>query len=103
MPPLKRLLPLLAGLVALGSCVRPDSPTSVSGPVDVPLAIQPAIVSSPANATALPINRIRARVVRTDDGTVLGETEVDVSPSAAEWALELAARLQGSSPRYGWM
>ena len=55
----------------------------------VDVALQPAIVSGPADATAQPINLIRATVLRADDGSQLAEVDFPVSPDDAEWEISV--------------
>ena len=79
----------LACVVLIASCLGSDSPTAVE-PGHVALAIQPALVASAADGSALPINRVRSTAVRISDGAVVGETVVTVDPTAASWALAKA-------------
>ncbi len=82
---------LLGVAVLVGSCVSKDSPTGVGrgGPLDVP--VRPALVPSPADAGAAPVDRIRARVARIPDGTLIGESVTEVDPNAESWEIELSA------------
>lgn len=84
-PPIVATLSLLFFLTA---CSAGD------GPVDSALAFQSfsprlALIESPSNAAALPINRIGLVASRVDDGAVLHEASVDVDPSAPEWAVDV--------------
>ena len=83
-PPLHLLLLALV----VGSCIGSDTPTGV-GELAVHIPINPALVPSPADAGAAPINRIRAQALRASDNAVLGETVVDVEPTDDAWEIEL--------------
>lgn len=72
------------------SCVRVDDPTGLGQSGDVLLPIQPALIPSPADAGADPIDRIRIWATRVSDGVTIGENEVDVDPGAEEWPIELS-------------
>ncbi len=78
----------LAVALALGSCLGGDNPTDVREAL-VRVALQPALIPSPADASALPIHRIRAVVTRAADGGLLRERRFDVSPTAPSWAIDL--------------
>jgi len=75
-------------LALLVACSAGDGPVAPSSPLG---AVQPrlSLVESAANATALPIGRIRLVSARVTDGAVLHEASVDVDPSAAEWSLDI--------------
>ncbi|MEQ1857949.1 MAG: Ig-like domain-containing protein, partial [Longimicrobiales bacterium] len=89
------LLARLLVVVAIGSCVGNDGPTAV--PDQAVIALQPALIPSPADASALPINRIRTVVSRAADGALLREQQFEVSPSATSWSIDLDVPA-GSSP-----
>lgn len=90
---------ILALALLVGSCIGTDSPTGVGEhQARLNLPIQPALIPSPADAGAAPINRIRARAVRVSNNQVLGETTVTVDPSAAEWTIVLTAQMPGGQP-----
>lgn len=77
------LLPLV-----LASCTSAlDSPTQPSGVWGIQL--QPALIPSAADGSALPINRIRTVTTEASAGTVLSEDSFDVSPTAEEWEIEV--------------
>lgn len=48
-----------------------------------------AVVESPSNDDAMPINRIALVSARVEDGAVLDEAVVDVDPTDDEWVLEV--------------
>ena len=83
----------LIGLVILlmiGSCVSSDSSTGIDdATIPAGIVVQPAIIESPANASALPINQIRAVTARVPDNIVLGDTTITVDPNASEWDVTL--------------
>ncbi|MBM4182749.1 MAG: hypothetical protein FJ207_00830 [Gemmatimonadetes bacterium] len=83
---------MTCGLLA-ASCLGRYAPTGVRGDGLATLAISPALIPSPADATALPVNHIRMVAARVSDGTVLGTTTVDVDPAAPNWTLSLDVRL----------
>ncbi|MGE0161337.1 MAG: beta strand repeat-containing protein [Gemmatimonadales bacterium] len=84
------LLLLLTPGLLLVSCVSREGPTGPGGEALIGLALQPALIPSAADGTALPVNRVRAVVTRTSDSAVLADLRFDVSPSDATWALDLA-------------
>lgn len=77
------LLPLL--LVSCSPAL--DSPTQPFGGVGIHL--QPALIPSAADGSALPIQRIRTVTTEATSGTVLSEESFDVSPTADEWEIEV--------------
>lgn len=81
--PHKWLAILALTVVASGCFVSETVSIDTSSPLG--LAIQPALIPSAADGSALPINRIRTSTIREGDGALLGETVQDVSPSAEEW------------------
>jgi len=85
---LRTPLALFLTLVALGSCSGGDNPTNVREAL-VRVALQPALIPSPADPSALPINRIHTVVTRTSDAALLREQRFDVSPTATSWSLDL--------------
>lgn len=93
----RKLFALVATAILVGSCVGTEAPTGV-GVEDVQFSvpISPALIPSPADAGARPINRIRARVSRVSDNTQLGEITVDVSPTDDEWEITVEARVRAS-------
>lgn len=87
----------LTVLLLVGSCVSTDSSTGVGdavSPADV--FVQPAVVPSAADASALPINRIRAVTARWPDEVVLDDTTFVVDPTATEWELAIGVELTES-------
>ncbi|MGE0160572.1 MAG: LamG-like jellyroll fold domain-containing protein [Gemmatimonadales bacterium] len=100
MTPARKPLPRLvvAALVvaaSLVSCVGGDDPTGV--PAEVGIALQPDLIPSAADGSALPVNRIHAVVTRQPDGVVLREQRVNVSPTAASWTIDVAIPVAGQS------
>src|SRR5688572_16386392 len=89
-PPVRLLTLLACGLLA-ASCFGRDAPTGVDEGVS--LAIRAALIPSPADGSALPVNRIRAVAARVSDGAVLGSSISDVDPTAPGWTLSLYVRL----------
>jgi len=91
----RKIVAVFASAILIGSCVGTEAPTGV-GVEDVQLTIpiNPALVPSPADGGALPINRIRARVSRVSDNTQLGSISVDVTPTAEEWTVTVDARVR---------
>lgn len=86
----RALLGLLAPALLFVSCVGRDTPTDVSG--DVPrigLGLQPALIPSAADGSALPVNRVRAVVTRTSDNAVLADVLFEVSATDAAWSLDV--------------
>lgn len=79
---------LCVGLL-LSSCVGPSTTDATVGSGTLELAIQPALVSGPADATAEPVNLIRAIVLRSPDDVEVARVDVPVSPDAAEWELSV--------------
>jgi len=96
MPPLRTFFALTTAAVAVASCLGGDSPTGEGGSALVSLALQPALIPSPANSSALPINRIRAVVARESDGVILRDQRFDVSPTATSWALDVETPASGN-------
>jgi hypothetical protein len=92
----KPLVALLAAGLFVGSCVGGDDPTGISV-AEVGIALQPALIPSPADGNALPVDRIRTVVTRQPDGVVLREQRFDVSPTAASWTLEIGVPVTGQS------
>ncbi|HUF74889.1 MAG TPA: Ig-like domain-containing protein [Longimicrobiales bacterium] len=74
-----------------------DDPTAVGGPWQAALPISPALIPSPADAGARPINRIRVTASRASDGSALGSQDFDVSPNADEWVLDFGVTLTTQS------
>jgi hypothetical protein len=97
MPPLRVIIAATGLMLSVGACFATDSPTGTGGEGSTELAIQPALIASPADAGAAPINRIRAVATRVDDNAVLGQTVLDVSPSAVSWTVVLSVRTAGES------
>ena len=97
MPPRTRAFLGLVALLAIGSCVSSDSSTGIDDQL-VPggIAVQPNVVESAADATALPINRIRAVTARTPSNIVLSDTTFSVDPNANEWEITLGVSLTES-------
>lgn len=81
---------LLGTVLLVGSCVG-DGPTDLGENALVGLRIQPALIPSPADASALPIQRIRTGITSHPGGAVLRESSFDVSPSAASWSIDVLA------------
>src|SRR5690242_11250402 len=92
--PPNRPITLVLCVILSTSCLGP--PTDLDGGGNAGIAMQPTIIPSPANGSALPINRVRMTAVRTADGTVLGESFFDVDPNQASWTLALDVRLPTS-------
>lgn len=88
-----RVFVLLAVGLFVGACVGNDGPTSVEQSVRIEL--QPALIPSPADASALPVQRIRAVVARQPDGVVLREQRFEVSPTAPAWTVEVNVPADG--------
>ncbi|MCA1789110.1 MAG: hypothetical protein LC667_04395, partial [Thioalkalivibrio sp.] len=93
----RALLPALA--LALATCVaEPTTAPHQDGTLSLP--VQLALIEGAADATALPINRIRA-VVRgvsgRDAGSVLLDTRFTVDPSATSWEIDIEVPLVGAS------
>ena len=82
---------LLAAALLVVSCVGKDSPTGVGRGGGLAVPVQPALIPTPADAGAAPINLIRARVARIPDGAVIGESTTEVDPTAEQWEIELTA------------
>ncbi len=80
---------------ALAACAG-DSPTGHRTLPAIPIAVQPSLIESPSNATARPINRIRASARRVPDDALVGDTVLDVNPSAASW--EVGLSVDGGTP-----
>ncbi|MGE0158752.1 MAG: beta strand repeat-containing protein, partial [Gemmatimonadales bacterium] len=96
MRPRPGLFGLLVLVALAGSCVGGDRAT---GPdvAELSLTLQPALIPSAADASALPIHRIRAVVARQLDGAVLREQRQDVSPTAPSWTLEVSVPVGSQS------
>jgi hypothetical protein len=86
---LRTLLALTTAACAVVSCVGGDHPTDEGGAAIARVALQPALIPSPADGSALPVNRVRTVVARDADGAVLREQRFDVSPTATTWALDI--------------
>jgi len=74
-----------------------DGPTDPGGEAVLSLTLQPALIPSPANGSALPISRIRTVVTRASDGALLREQRFDVSPTATSWPLDVEVPAGGAS------
>jgi hypothetical protein len=95
-PPLRVLVAATSLLVSVGACFATDSTTGMGGgQAPAELAIQPALIPSPADGGAEPINRIRAVAARVPDHAVLGQTVIDVSPTADSWSVDLTVTQSG--------
>jgi uncharacterized protein YjdB len=92
----RQLTGLVAAALVIGSCVGGDGPTGISV-AEVGIALQPALIPSAADGTALPVTRIRTVVTRHPDGVVLREQRFDVLPTAASWTLEIGVPVTGAS------
>lgn len=79
----------LAAVVLASACGDRNSPTALSD-TGTPLSPRLSLIPSPADGTARPINRIQATTRRMSDGSVLADQNFDVSPTAAEWVLDLS-------------
>ena len=86
---------LLAAVLVVGSCVGGEDPTGVRV-AEVTLALQPALIPSAADGSALPIDRIRAVVLRQPDDVLLQDQRFDVLSTAFGWTI---ARKCGTSER----
>jgi hypothetical protein len=85
------LAPVALGLL-IASCVGRDSPTdAVREAALVGLTLQPALIPSAADASALPIQRVRTVVARQSDGVVLADERFEGSPTAASWTRRRAS------------
>jgi uncharacterized repeat protein (TIGR01451 family) len=97
----RRLPPLLVSLpvwILVGSCVGTETPTGVDGRIwSIDIPISASLIPSPADAGALPINRIRARAASVPDGAALGEVAVDVSPTDSQWEVLIDATVGGGN------
>ena len=85
----RTILGLGAAALLIGSCVGSDGPTDPSDSAIVSIAVQPALIPSPADGNALPIHRIRTTAARASGGGVLREQSFDVSPTDASWTLDI--------------
>lgn len=88
----------LLGIV--GSCVGSDAPTGLGvalRPGDV--VFQPALIPTPADGTALPVNRIRALARQVPNGVLLLDTTVTVQPTDTAWSLDLRVPLFSTPSR----
>ncbi|MGD8287374.1 MAG: putative Ig domain-containing protein, partial [Gemmatimonadota bacterium] len=79
---------LLSLTVMVGSCVGSDSLTGTGG--EAALGIQPALIPTPADGDALPINRIRISVARVPDGLLVGQSTVAVEPTDDSWSVDVS-------------
>lgn len=98
---MRRARPLflaLSATILIGSCVGDDTPTDVGGAALLDIPVSPALIPTPADGGAAPINRIRARVTRVSDNVVLGQTQIDVDPDAEQWEVLLKASVGGRGP-----
>lgn len=96
---MRRRLLTTAFVLALATCVG-EPATGPSSASSLTLPLQPAIIPGAADATALPVNRIRAVVretAETQAGAVLSEARFDVDPQAESWEVEIDVPLTGSS------
>lgn len=95
LPALLRLhLPATALVIGLaGSCTGEDSPTDPGGPGAVGLYLVPSFAVSAADASALPINRIRYTVLQVPEGREIVSDFEDVDPSAPSWELAISVPL----------
>jgi hypothetical protein len=91
MPPLRVSLAATSLMLSVGACFATDSSTGTEGGT-AEFAVQAALLASPADAGAAPINRIRAVATRVDDDLLLGQTVLDVSPSADSWTVVMSVR-----------
>ena len=97
-PPVRALLALLCVGLLIGSCVGSDGPTGVDGgPALAALTLQPALIPSPADVGALPVNRIRALVTRQPDGAVVRDARFEVLPADTAWTININVPLTGST------
>lgn len=83
--------PIFAATLLL-SCVQSDDPTGIGEAEDVFFPIQPALIPSPADASADPVDRIRLWATRDSDGVLVGQEEYDVDPNADEWSFDFSVR-----------
>ncbi|MEQ1857951.1 MAG: Ig-like domain-containing protein, partial [Longimicrobiales bacterium] len=86
---IRALIGSAASALLIGSCVGNDGPLDPGESALVAIALQPALIPSPADGTALPVNRIRTTAARSADGVVLREQRFEVSPTAASWTLDI--------------
>ncbi len=94
--PPRPIFALFLAVALIGSCVGGEDPIGVRT-VEVGIALQPALIPSAADGTALPVNRIRAVVARQPDGVVLRDQRFTVAPTAASWTLEVGVPVPGET------
>lgn len=71
----------------VGSCVGTESPTGTGS--EAALGVQPALIPTPADADALPINRIRVLVARVSDGVLVSQSAADVTATDPSWTVDV--------------
>lgn len=86
----------LAALLLASACVSDHSPTGVASPDGAGIHLQPALIASPADGSALPVNRVRAVAVAAPGSAVLAETTLEVDPAQSAWTVELRVPLTSS-------
>ena len=92
------LLGLAVLILLIGSCVGSDSPTEVDELMPpVSLGIAPALIPSAADASALPINLIRAVTARTDNNLLLRDQRFPVDPSDSTWTIDISVPMSGAT------
>ena len=92
MRPPRPLLSVASLALAIGSCVASDSTTGVGRGTSTELAPSVALIPSPADSSALPINRIRVLVSRVSDGLLLEQVSRDVAPTDTAWTIDVTVR-----------
>lgn len=93
---LRRVAGPLALCLLLASCVGPTATDATSGTTTLDVTLQPALVAGPADATADPVNLIRAVVTRSSDGAEVARVDIPVSPDATEWVLSVPVAVDAS-------
>ena len=86
----------LAALLLASACVSDRSPTGVASPDGAGIRLQPALIASPADRSALPVNRVRAVAVAAPGSAVLAETTLEVDPAQSAWTVDLRVPLTSS-------
>jgi Leucine-rich repeat (LRR) protein len=89
----------LAALLLVSACVSERSPTAVGGPDSAGVYLLPALIPSPADDSALPVNRVRAVAMAAQASGVLADTTLDVDPAQSTWTVDLRVPLSTSPTR----
>lgn len=93
---LRRVAGPLALCLLLASCVGPTATDATSETATLDVTLQPALVAGPADATADPVNLIRAVVTRSSDAAEVARVDIPVSPEATEWVLSVPVAVDAS-------